>query len=90
MTMTSARVEQKTPTGHHVDLAVQVDVRGKIMATNTGKGYRQGSVRDRTQVQNPANGNWTKRDTDTGRFIEQKQDGEPFKGVAKEIDDRRK
>lgn len=60
------------------------------MATNTGKGYRQGSVRDRTQVQNPANGNWTKRDTDTGRFIEQKQDGEPFKGVAKEDDDRRK
>ena len=60
------------------------------MATNTGKGYRQGSVRDRTQGQNPTNGNWTKRDTDTGRFIEQKQDGEPFKGVPKEVDDRRK
>ncbi|WP_246880295.1 MULTISPECIES: hypothetical protein [Aeromonas] len=90
MTMTSAKVDQKTPRGYRVDLVVQVDVRGKIMATNTGKGYRQGSVRDRTQVQNPANGNWTKRDTDTGRFIEQKQDGEPFKGVAKEVDDRRK
>ncbi len=50
------------------------------MATNTGKGYRQGSVNDRTQVQNPVNGNWTKRDTDSGKFIEQKQGGEPFKG----------
>ena len=60
------------------------------MATNTGKGYRQGSVNDRTQVQNPVNGNWTKRDTDSGKFIEQKQGGEPFKGVAKETANRRK
>ena len=60
------------------------------MATNTGKGYRQGSVNDRTQVQNPVNGNWTKRDTDSGKFIEQKQGGEPFEGVAKETDNRRK
>ncbi|WP_324020817.1 hypothetical protein [Aeromonas caviae] len=60
------------------------------MATNTGKGYRQGSVNDRTQVQNPVNGNWTKRDTDSGKFIEQKQGGELFKGVAKETDNRRK
>ena len=60
------------------------------MATNTGKGYRQGSVKDRTQVQNPVNGNYTKRDTETGRFIDQKQGGEPSKGVAKETDDRRK
>lgn len=60
------------------------------MATDTGKGYLQGSVRDRTQVQNPTNGNWTKRDTDTGRFVEQKQDWESFKGVAKEVDDRPK
>lgn len=50
------------------------------MATNTGKGYRQVSVKDRTQVQNPVNGNYTKRDTETGRFIDQKQGGEPFKG----------
>ncbi|ECJ6092457.1 hypothetical protein GR78_06825 [Salmonella enterica] len=60
------------------------------MAKNTGDGYRKGSVTDRTQVQNPQNGNYTKRDTTTGRFIEQKQDGTPFKGVAKEVDDRRK
>lgn len=46
--------------------------------------------RDRTQVQNPVNGNYTKRDTDTGRFIDQKKGGEPFKGVAQEKDNRRK
>ncbi|EKK5222324.1 hypothetical protein PN551_003853 [Cronobacter sakazakii] len=60
------------------------------MARNTGDGYRKGSVTDRTQVQNPQNGNYTKRDTTTGRFIDQKQDGTPFKGVAREVDDRRK
>ncbi|EAY9564142.1 hypothetical protein BA086_24315 [Salmonella enterica] len=60
------------------------------MAKNTGDGYCKGSVTDRTQVQNPQNGNYTKRDTTTGRFIDQKQDGTPFKGVAKEVDDRRK
>ncbi|HEB4094222.1 TPA: hypothetical protein RZ058_005187 [Enterobacter cloacae] len=60
------------------------------MAKNTGDGYRKGSVTDRTQVQNPQNGNYAKRDTTTGRFIDQKQDGTPFKGVAKEVDDRRK
>lgn len=59
------------------------------MAKNTGDGHRNGSVNDRTQSQNPVNGNWTKRDADTGRFMDQKQGGEPFKGVAKEKDDRR-
>lgn len=58
------------------------------MAKNTGDGYRNGSVNNRTQTQNP-NGNWVKRDTDSGRFISQKQGGEPFKGVAKETDGRR-
>ncbi len=59
------------------------------MATNSGKGFRHGSVDHRTQVQNPQNGNWTKRDTQTGRFLDQKSGGQPFKGVAKEVDDRR-
>ena len=56
------------------------------MAKNgtSGDGHRNGAVRDRSQVQNPINGNWTKRDTDTGRFIDQKQDGDPFKGVRRE------
>lgn len=58
------------------------------MAKNTGKGHRIGSVNDRTQTQTPS-GNWVKRDTESGRFIDQKQGGEPFKGVAKEKDGRR-
>lgn len=49
-----------------------------------GDGHRNGAVRDRSQAQNPINGNWTKRDTDSGRFIDQKQDGDPFKGVRRE------
>lgn len=60
------------------------------MAKNTGDGYRRGSVDDRTQLQNPVNGNWTKRDTETGRFMDQKTDGTPFKGVAREPDDRKR
>ncbi|NCC05856.1 MAG: hypothetical protein EOM37_17865 [Proteobacteria bacterium] len=59
------------------------------MAKNTGEGYRKGSVNDRSQVQNPKTGQWGKRDTETGKFMDVKEDGEPFKGVAKEVDDRR-
>lgn len=56
------------------------------MAKNdpVGDNARRGAVKDRSQVQNPQNGNWTKRDTDTGRFMDQKQDGTPFKGVRRE------
>ena len=56
------------------------------MATNppTGDGRRQGAVRKRSQVYNPKNDKWTKRDMDTGRFIDQKADDKPFKGVRKE------
>lgn len=59
------------------------------MAKNTGEGYRKGSVNDRSQVQNPKTGQWVKRDTETGKFMDVKEDGEPFKGVAKEVDDRK-
>lgn len=58
------------------------------MAKNTGKNHRKGSVNDRTQVQTPS-GNYVKRDTNTGRFIDQKTTSGPFKGVAKEKDGRR-
>jgi hypothetical protein len=56
------------------------------MATNRpyGDGARKGAVRDRSQVFNPATGDWTKRDTDTGRFMDRKADSQPFKGVRKE------
>lgn len=51
------------------------------MATNTGDGYRKGAVKSRSQTQTP-NGDWVKRDTDTGRFMDVSD--ERFKGVRKE------
>lgn len=59
------------------------------MAKNTGGGFRRGSVDSRTQSKNPLNGNFVKRDTNSGRFMDQKQGGTPFKGVAQEKDGRR-
>ncbi len=58
------------------------------MAKNTGNGSRIGSINGRTQFQTPS-GNWAKRDRESGRIMEPKQNGEPFKGVAKESDGRR-
>ena len=57
-----------------------------IVATNPpkGDGHRNGAVRNRTQVFNPQNKTWTKRDSETGKFMDQKADGDPFKGVTKE------
>jgi hypothetical protein len=56
------------------------------MATNppSGDGHRNGAVRDRSQVHNPKTDAWTKRDAETGRFLDTKQDGKPFKGVRRE------
>jgi hypothetical protein len=56
------------------------------MAKNlpTGDGHRQGAVTGRSQVLNPKTQTWVKRDTETGRFMDQKQNGEPFKGVRRE------
>ena len=56
------------------------------MATNppAGDGHRNGAVRDRSQVFNPVTQRWTKRNTETGRFMDQKADGKPFKVVRKE------
>jgi H+-transporting ATPase len=38
----------------------------------------------RSQLQNPRTGQWVERDTETGRFVDAKSDGNPFKGVRKE------
>ncbi|MEA5429222.1 hypothetical protein [Arcicella lustrica] len=55
------------------------------MATNGAKGGgRHGAVRERSQTHNSKTDQWVKRDTETGRFIDVKQDGTPFKGVRKE------
>jgi len=49
-----------------------------------GDGKREGAVKDRSQVFNPKTDNWLKRNTDDGRFMDQKADKEPFKGIRKE------
>ena len=54
------------------------------MAKNTGKSYRQGAVDKRSQAYYPKTELWVKRDADTGRFMDVKQNGKPFKGVRKE------
>ncbi len=58
------------------------------MAKNTGKGSREGAVRDRSQLHNPHTDRWVKRDTYTGRFIDQKADREPFRGIRREVPEK--
>ena len=65
------------------------------MAKNTGDDSRKGAVSGRTQVKNTTTGDFVKRDEDgsgpgKGRFMDVKQDGAKFKGVASEPDGRRK
>jgi len=59
------------------------------MAKNTGDGYRIGSVKDRSQFENPRTGLATERNTNTGRFTRVKTTGGDFKGVAHEVDGRK-
>lgn len=64
------------------------------MAKNTGEGSRTGAVTGRTQVENPKTGDFVKRNESDGsakkgEFMDVKEDGKPFKGVAKEVDGRR-
>ena len=56
------------------------------MAKNppTGDGHRIGAVKERTQTYNPKTEQWVKRDSNTGKFMDVKQDEKPFKGVTKE------
>lgn len=56
------------------------------MAKNppAGDGQRKGAVRDRSQVFNPLTQTWVKRNADDGKFMDQKKDGDPFKGVRRE------
>ncbi len=42
------------------------------------------------QTHNPKTDTWVKRNTNTGRFTNIKSNGTTFKGVAKDVDDRRK
>ena len=49
-----------------------------------GDNARKGAVRNRSQIKNPRTGQWIKRDSDTGRFMDVKQDGTKWKGVRRE------
>lgn len=75
---------------NHVKTNCRIDLHLKgsalIMATNppTGDGHRKGAVKDRSQTYNPKSERWVKRDSDSGKFIDQKADPKPFKGVRKE------
>lgn len=65
------------------------------MAKNTGENSRDGAVDERTQLENPKTDQFVKRNrdhdsADNGKFMDVKQDGEKFKGVAEEPDERRK
>lgn len=53
------------------------------MAKNTGEEFRRGVVTGRSQTHAP-NGNAVKRDTTTGRFIDQKTTSGDYKGVRHE------
>ena len=64
------------------------------MAKDTGKGTRIGAVTARTQSKNAKTGDYTKRNEtpgspQKGEFMDGKQDGKPFKGVAEDPDKRR-
>ncbi len=56
------------------------------MASNgkSGDNRRIGAVKERTQVFNPHNQKFVKRDSGTGRFMDMKSDGNKFKGVSNE------
>lgn len=55
------------------------------MAKNGANGGgRTGRIRDRSQVHDPRTGQWVKRDTSTGRFMDVKKDGGSFKSVRRE------
>ncbi|WP_305981973.1 hypothetical protein [Roseivirga thermotolerans] len=49
-----------------------------------GDNARVGAVKNRSQTFNPKTEQYVKRDAETGRFIDVKQNGTPFKGVRKE------
>jgi hypothetical protein len=53
------------------------------MAKNTGRGHRIGPVKGRSQFKT-ASGHSAKRDAKTGRIVDVKRDGKPYKGVRKE------
>jgi hypothetical protein len=56
------------------------------MATNppTGDHRRKGAVKKRSQVKNPQNDRYVKRNKQDGKFMDVKHDKKQFKGVRRE------
>ncbi len=56
------------------------------MASNkpTGDNSRKGAVKKRSQLENPLTGTMTKRDKNSGKFMDVKTTDKKFKGVRKE------
>ncbi len=67
-------------------LGTTLTIGDSILAKNApyGDGRRVGAVRGRSQTYNPKTEQWVKRDSETGQFMDVKQDGKPFKGVRRE------
>ena len=58
---------------------------GESLATNPPKNNaRKGAVRQRSQAYNPKTNRYVKRNSETGRFMDVKQNGSKFKGVRTE------
>jgi hypothetical protein len=56
------------------------------MASNKpiGDNSRKGAVKKRSQLENPLTGTMTKRDKNSGKFMDVKTTDKKFKGVRKE------
>lgn len=68
----------------HPDLiSIRYDAGEEVitMAKNSGKGYRKGAVKGRSEIKHP-NGSYIKRNTSTGRFMNVSD--KPHKGVRDE------
>jgi hypothetical protein len=50
-----------------------------------GNNARKGAVKERSQFQMPS-GSWAKRNSNTGRIMDIKQDGKPFRGHERKVD----
>jgi len=56
------------------------ETRGKVVAKNTGEGYRKGQQRDRYQLHNPNTDRYDKFDGD-GNYLDTKATPGRWKGV---------
>ena len=58
-------------------------IQGKSMAKQAENGILKSPVKY-SQVYNPATGHYIKRELKSGRFLDIKADGKPFRGIALE------